>query len=513
MRRIKWTSMAELSLLAGVLSVFLTVASGALQGYLGLLLLVVAGVVGAYLLWKWVPRFIRWVWPKGAAFRKISDKEFLSSKTIDRAKRISILAHTGKSIYREVHSDLEPVRGNAENLPEVRVLTRVPTAEGIGRHNLICGTVGLVINLSDKGVCADIRFYDALPSIRGIICEFENGKRTSFVSTYAWQKDWQTAETPNETLSLQKQKKPAAEKSHALDHAIIVEDTKGNPAPVVKMLESWFDHYWGSDEIHTVVFDFDDTLVFSTDIQVDALADAIWESVEKKLIPAQAWVEPSLYAGIDKEGLRNLLAEKFAFSKDINGILAAVLPHADSTTLAQLMERREERRYAYLDKAELLPGVDKAVQRLGNKYCLAIITLADETRIRKFMQDRGLKDHFAVVLGKKDPVPTRATRIHRRKVYLLPKLSQLLGIPLDRMVYVGDSDDDEQSALELGVDFIRARTADIQSGDSGRSSHGPILPPYVLSSYNDLDDILAAISKRKLDKKHGLVYGRSMRSS
>ena len=36
------------------------------------------------------------------------------------------------------------------------------------------------------------------------------------------------------------------------------------------MYLSWFNHLWGKNEIHTVVFDFDDTLVDSINIQVKA---------------------------------------------------------------------------------------------------------------------------------------------------------------------------------------------------------------------------------------------------
>jgi len=490
--------MVELGLLAGVLSVLLTIVIGALQGYFRSLVLVAAVVVGTYLVWKWIPTLVRWVWPRGGAFREISDAEFVSIARIDQALRVRILAHTGKSIYGAVHAELErALYGSDGASTEIKVLTRVPTAEGVGRYELIRGTVNLVKNLCGKGVNAEIRFYDALPSIRGVIVEHENGTRISFVSTYVWERDWQVKESPPQ----QGQKRSTLSTSHALDRAIIVKDTEKHPAPIVRMLESWFDHYWGHDEIHTVAFDFDDTLISSANLQINALADALCEPIDDRLLPKQAWSEEALPFRDNRERLRQLIATKFASTKEIDAVLTEMLPGADAATLDGLVQRRKERRYASLEQAAPFPGMPHALERLKNRYSFAIITLADETKIRTFMDQLHLLKYFPVILGDKDPVPSKPEGVRHRKVYLLQKLGQLLGVPLDRIVYVGDSDDDRDSALLLHLDFIRARVSEARDLEGASSLPEPIVPPYVMRSYNELDKLLEGISKRKRDKK------------
>src|SRR5882724_3765834 len=61
------------------------------------------------------------------------------------------------------------------------------------------------------------------------------------------------------------------------------------------MFLSWFAHLWGKHRIHTLLFDFDDTLFLTTECQVDAWVEALQSAIDGK-----TFVRPDLAADIRK---------------------------------------------------------------------------------------------------------------------------------------------------------------------------------------------------------------------
>jgi len=336
----------------------------------------------------------------------------------------------------------------AGNYPEeIHILIRAPIAEGITRNQYVHNTIVAVGDLRRKHENIDVRFYESVPSIRGIICQYRNEEkaRDIYMTSYHWP-------TPNRTK--------------AFELAYIIKDTIQSRKDEVKILESWINQYWGKDEIHTVVFDFDDTLVKTRDVQVKAWAQAIVTCLEDKTIREENlsnkfrdWVnQGSVKSSMDPillETVKNIFTDK----QLAEAIAQEIFVGINNETIKQINQKRFETRLAMMNKSELFDGAETMLQRLSEHYNLAIISSTDEQLISNFLKDKNLSKYFPLILGKRDPsLQFEREKIHH-KASLLIKLAQIIGMPLSRLVYVGDNNSDYLATRQLGIAFIEARQA------------------------------------------------------
>src|SRR5262249_18097709 len=61
---------------------------------------------------------------------------------------------------------------------------------------------------------------------------------------------------------------------------------------------------------------------------------------------------------------------------------------------------------------------------------------------------------FSYVYGRNPSRKNQEWREVEAKSQLFVRLSSMLGIPLERMIFVGDSDSDYRAATQLGIPFI-----------------------------------------------------------
>ena len=75
--------------------------------------------------------------------------------------------------------------------------------------------------------------------------------------------------------------------------------------------------------------------------------------------------------------------------------------------------------------------------------------------IKKILQIHKIHDYFSMILGKHGPKPDWENM--HDKANLMIKLTKLVGVGLERMVFIGDNDSDYCSAKQIRVNFIESR--------------------------------------------------------
>lgn len=378
-------------------------------------------------------------------FVKMSEREFLDGIDLSKVRRLFVLGHTGRRIYDAVHERLEGIIQDGVNFPEeIQILIRTPFVESLSRNKYIHNTIVEVGALKLKGKNIDVRFYESVPAVRGMICEFHTDDRTSYITSYYWPK-------PNE--------------SKAFDSAYVIKDSIASQRLEVRLLESWIRQYWGRDEIHTVVFDFDDTLVSTGEIQVKAWAQVIDDFLGRGVIKAEnlsSRLQGFVNRGesiIGNPALLDAIRSVFIDKQLAEAIVQDLIIDVKDETIKRINEKRFKFREDMMDQARLFDGVAELIDRLHAHYNFAITSSTDEQMISKYLYRRGLLKYFPVILGKKDPsLKLERDNIHH-KTSLLIKLSEIIGMPLGRLVYIGDNNSDYLATRQLGIDFIEARQA------------------------------------------------------
>jgi len=382
-------------------------------------------------------------------FTKIDERDFLEKVDLSKVSHLYILGHTGQNIYMSFRERIEKLieKGPGHYPEEIRVLIRAPVVEGLRRNRYIHATVVAVDKLHQKDKKIDVRFYESVPAVRGIICQYRTPDQTreSYITSYYW---------------------PQSNHSKSFDVAYVTRDTVNSPKPPALVLYSWIEQYWGKDEIHTVVFDFDDTLIKTRDVQVKAWAQVIVESLEnhtiegKNLSPKfQAWFHQKSVKAATDLLLLDAVKDIFVDKQMAEAIAQEIFVDVPEETWRRINKKRFEIRERMMDKSELFAGVKDMLEKLHSHYNLAIISSTDEQLISNFLAAKGLLEYFPVILGKRDPsLEFEREKIHH-KASLLIKLSEIIGMPLSRLVYIGDNNSDYLATRQLGVPFIEARQA------------------------------------------------------
>lgn len=419
-------------------------------------------------------------------FTKINEWEFLDKVDLSKVSHLDILGHTGQSIYIPFRERLEKLieKGPGNYPEEIRILIRAPIAEGLKRNHYVHNTAIAVGELHAKNKNIDVRYYESVPAIRGIICQYrtENKARDIYITSYYWPK-------PN--------------KSKAFDFAYITKDVKDARRSETSVLESWIDHYWGKDEIHTVVFDFDDTLAETRDIQIKAWAQVIVQSLEKGNIKIENlsnrfknWISQKSVKSPTDPVLLDTIRKVFIEKQLAEAIAHEIFVDVDDEKLRQINKNRFEIRVGMMDKCELYEGVEKMLEKLSSRYNLAIISSTDEQLISNFLAKKNIAGYFPVILGKRDPrLQFEREKIHH-KASLLIKLSEIIGMPLSRLVYVGDNNSDYLATRQLGIAFIEARqAAKLAKKETIITDIDPKAPPIGQFDSYENDELLEILRK------------------
>lgn len=425
--------------------------------------------------------------------RDITERDFLKNIDLEESWEIYVLAHTGRRIFNALYDkieDYEKERKKAKNISEkdlnlqIRVLVRNPYAENQDRYGQVYDTVRKVKNLR-KRLDVEIRFYQALPTFRGIVCvNTETRERKNLLSTYEWLPGFD---------------------SHAFDRVFRIDDSVSGDGqhPLVEMVMTWFKHYWGAEEIHTVVFDFDDTIAKTMEIQTDAWVTAIQKFIDSD--ERTRFLEPGIANALDDPGMLKRIVKRIFLEKQMAPeIFKTIFPNfpKDRSNLKEEINhfRFESREELTLKKTELFSNVENVLERLHHKYQLAIVSSTSEYMIEQILKQNRLSEYFSVILGKHGP-KSKWENIFD-KATLLIKLSNLTGIPLSRTVFIGDNNSDFKSAKQLNIEFIEARmVANAEKDHLSKNSLIDYETDDEIRFFNSYEDPTLEIHLEEINKK------------
>jgi phosphoglycolate phosphatase-like HAD superfamily hydrolase len=359
-------------------------------------------------------------------------------------------------------------------------VTRHPKAEGRQRAAAIEGTRTLIKNFQQEHFNIQLRFYQDMPAHRGAIIEYTDGKRISYLSAYYW----------------------PTFKSRSLPEVLVIKDSCDQPNILVQMLESWIKHYWGTGKIHTIVFDFDDTLADTMDIQVEAWMEAIDSALQIGIILESQLSAEVRRARSNHDKYHKCIKDIFIELQMSEQIIAAILPDIAASVKERIdSDRFNIRQKKLLEKGELFPGVREKLRSLRAHYQLVIVTATSSVLVSRFLDKREVADCFSIILGKDDP-KHQWENVHSKAIFLI-EVSGLAGIPLDRLVFVGDNTADYEAASQMGVTFIEAAHTAERVGKRSLIKGLPNIkrkPPKRFSGFSDdsFDKILAQLNQEDL---------------
>jgi phosphoglycolate phosphatase-like HAD superfamily hydrolase len=394
-------------------------------------------------------------------FQDLFCENFFKELNCDDISSIHIFAHTGANIIDPLFSLLEESEDTRNRLKQIpiRILLRNPRAEIERRAIRINQTVERIREYQRKGFNQLLlQFYEDLPTFRSIICwgkQPHEKNRIAYLSFYYF---------PGiNSISMK------------FPRALVVDENKTGSHHLVDIYESWFHYFWGKNEteeqpIHTLILDFDDTMVRSHDIQVEAWVDLIEEAQTRYNVAPTAFNETIREALQDKNRLRSKVKRLFFLKQDAGLIFPEIFSGLDAELTDMLHQRRFEIREKKVreerNRLPLFPHFMETITALSEKYNLIIVSATDEDMIIDYLSAQRLpanlppgKDNlyelFRYVFGKQEPAFDWKNM--KRKSQLIIKIINILGIPLERMVYVGDNHGDFTACRDIGIRFVEAR--------------------------------------------------------
>ncbi|MCP5102029.1 MAG: hypothetical protein GY950_01555, partial [bacterium] len=242
-----------------------------------------------------------------------STTAFIQSIDFSRVSKILLIAHTGRRIFHALQEAIDDFldRGQVNPDLEINVLLRNPYAENQDRYGHIYNSVRLLKRLQTRdNINIDVRYYQSLPVFRAIFCCYpDTDARQSIVSTYKWLPRF---------------------RSRAFEQMIRIDDTVNGEGrhPINQTVLSWFEHYWGVNEIHTIVFDFDDTIAGTMNIQVESWVKAVQQRADTD--KGRTYLAPDIAAALTENNpgkLTGIIKKIFLDKQMAPAIFEAIFPN------------------------------------------------------------------------------------------------------------------------------------------------------------------------------------------
>jgi len=348
---------------------------------------------------------------------------------------ILLLGHTGKVLSQDVIEWLK--RNNTKSEIVIKALLKSPYSETYERSEQIKESVKRILSLKTNKILSEVRHYESMPVYGGYIVMDNNKIIAGKLYQYQW-------------LPMQKTK--------ASSEIIELNELTDPNQQAIKSAMNWFKHHWGTFNLHTLLFDFDDTLVTSFSIQVEAW----WQTVIKLYAEGtlkKEMLHEDIASVIDNwELTHQCIRNIFITHQMAPAILKAIITNSaqsNSELVSRIIETRYEIRYALsIEKASLLPGVEENIKLLSKNFQLIIVSATSELLIKAILEKHQLVGYFSMILGKNDPAP--ALDMVNSKTGLILKIAQLTGIGCDRMLFIGDNNHDYSAAKQAKVKFIES---------------------------------------------------------
>jgi phosphoglycolate phosphatase-like HAD superfamily hydrolase len=367
-------------------------------------------------------------------------EEFVARLDLPNVKVIRIIATTGKvTVMHLLQSIQDAAKRRRDGVIDIQILLNAAFMSDAGRPAGLVLTQKLIQEFQTKntGFTVSARSYASPAVFRGVIVEHVDGTFSGHLGYYFW---GSSGELEN--------------KSRWNRNGIVILPSPGID-PTLEVCLSWFRHYWGTSIVNTIIFDFDDTIFATTDAQVAGWVGALERAASEKIIDVAHL--HSKYAHLPDAGTRANSDMKTIFlEKQSESAIFATLFSIEPSAKAKQFIRssRLEIREAQTESTGTpMHVVLSDVEKLYGHFRLVIASAASEELVHRVLlkHEIGL---FSYVYGRN---PTRTNQQWREvemKSQLFVRLSSMLGVPLERMIFVGDSEADYRAAKQLGIPFI-----------------------------------------------------------
>jgi phosphoglycolate phosphatase-like HAD superfamily hydrolase len=362
--------------------------------------------------------------------------DFLQTLDYSKIQEINILAHTGRNTlsicknsiddYKRKHSDK-----NIDNL-KINLLLKDPLMETSSRYEQIMYSLKInVTDLEKYNIKVNVRYYSTLPTFHGIICK-NNDQFKCFISFYNWENG----------------------KSRNYNKAFILDNEK-NDNSLINITLSWFEHLFGKKYIHTIIFDFDDTIVNSFDAQIEAWVQTLQAiNTNKNYTKEKLQLASDLESIItDTDKLKEKIKQIFLTTYTTQQRYTILFKDDNYVDIAKIEEKRFSIRQELTKEAKFFQDIEKTLISLSSNYNLAIISATTENNIINNLEKNNLIKYFSTILGSNN---SKYEWNIENKATLILKLSNLIGVPTSRMIFIGDSTTDYEACQTIKLPFIEA---------------------------------------------------------
>lgn len=361
---------------------------------------------------------------------EIGYREFIDKLEIDEFDEIILMAHTGKNSLSLLRTKLT-VRTNLTNNIKIKIILKNPYSETSNRLGLIKSHIKAFIDdiSSINGISVDVRYYNGLPYFHGLFCKYKGFKDYySYVSYYKWENH----------------------KTKACEIGKLISD---NTNELFLTAKSWFEHLFSKEKLHTIIFDLDDTIINSYDSQIKSWVFLVECVLNNNLELGR--FRNNLKSEITKQNLRRKISEIFLKTTKTDERWEYLFNDLSSIDIKKMEEIRFDKRTELtISEADLFINCRHTLEELSKTYNLVIISSTSEDIIERILDKHKLNLYFSLYLGKDNEIDKLST-VEDKTPYLI-KISNLVGVPFNRMLFIGDSQIDFKASKQLNIKFISA---------------------------------------------------------
>jgi phosphoglycolate phosphatase-like HAD superfamily hydrolase len=404
---------------------------------------------------------------------------FVRQADLSTVVQMDVIAITGEVTLRPLCEALECTEDIHDNHLRMRVLLRSDSSSDAHRIEKKRGTRQSLQRLRQYMPKFDyeLRGYSTVLPLCCVILLHDNGLYSAHLTLYDWHRS----------------KRMTGRESHTMwYHVCRSVDVRNEP--LLSVFQSWFDRLWGKHKLHTLVFDFDDTLFRTTDIAVSAWATAVLKSRTDGWIGDDELSPMICAACADWEALLRAIKEIYLIDGQERAMLERVFRVQPSEQRLRIFQdiRIEARERATLDEAMPVAELTTHLQNLRSEYQLVVISATSEKTIKAVLEKHDL-DIFAYILGRDIANEWKGLE---GKTHNFIRAANMIGTPLERMALVGDSDADYRVTDQLGVPFIESRLCNAAWNDKESLVYSrPDGEDAIVVGGRDGLDLLSAISR------------------
>lgn len=357
-------------------------------------------------------------------------RDFITNLNLDEFDEIILMIHTGRNSLEILRQKM--ISNNVTCNIDIKILIKNPYSETTDRFEQIDNYLQSFLNEMNRypNSNIDYRFYNGAPYFHTILCKYKNGNQyKSYISYYKWNKH----------------------RTVACKTGTVIDRSETELFLVAKSL---FEHLFSKKNLHTIVFDLDDTIIDSYNSQIRSwkfLLESILDD-SNELHYLREKIKLNKAEDLYEQYIEKMFLETTDTDERIDYIFDN-LTHNERETIKKIrFNKREE---LTIDEANLFLECRKTLTKLSKTYNLVIISATSENLVKKVLDKYDLNSYFSFYLGIRDNQVESFDKAENKTPHLI-KTSNLLGIPFERIAFIGDSQTDFKAAKQLNIKFIAA---------------------------------------------------------